>query len=264
MLNTTLFKKEIKSNYKLLLIFCAVLTMYILVIITMFDPSLGESLKIMSEGMPQLFAAFGMLEMGSTLLSFMVNYLYGFLLVVFPTVFIIILSFKLITRYIDRTGMAYLLASPNKRVKIAVTQALVLIFMIFILTAYATICGIFGAQIMFKGQLEIGKFVLINIGVLGLYMVISGICFMCSCIFSESKYSTGIAVGVNVAFILLNMLSQVGEKLEFLKNFTPFLLFDTAKLMEGEGILGVAVLYAIGIILYAIGIYSFTQKDLSV
>lgn len=56
----TLFVRNLKTIYKPWIIFSAILTMYITVIIGMFDPALGESLNQMMESMPQLFSAFGM------------------------------------------------------------------------------------------------------------------------------------------------------------------------------------------------------------
>ena len=79
-----LFVRNLKTIYKPWIIFSAILTMYITVIIGMFDPALGESLNQMMESMPQLFSAFGMNAPGSTLLDFMANYLYGFLLICLP------------------------------------------------------------------------------------------------------------------------------------------------------------------------------------
>ena len=79
MINTTLLKKEFKSNYILLLIFLAVLSMYSCMIIAMFDPKLGDSLRAMAESMPQLFSAFGMADVGTTLLESIIGYLYGIL-----------------------------------------------------------------------------------------------------------------------------------------------------------------------------------------
>ena len=40
--------------------------------------------------------------------------LYGFLLVVFPMVFLILLANRLLTRYLDRGSIAFLLATPNQ------------------------------------------------------------------------------------------------------------------------------------------------------
>ena len=65
----TLFVRNLKTIYKPWIIFSAILTMYITVIIGMFDPALGESLNQMMESMPQLFFAFGMNAPGSTKLS---------------------------------------------------------------------------------------------------------------------------------------------------------------------------------------------------
>ena len=110
-----LFKKEWKSNYKILFIFLALLTMYCCVITTMYDPDLGESLKMMEESMPHLFAAFHMENPGTTMIEFLINYLYGFIVVVIPMIFILMLSNKLVTKYVDKGSMAYLLTTGNGR-----------------------------------------------------------------------------------------------------------------------------------------------------
>ena len=53
-MNTTLFKRELRSSYKLWLIFIAILAMYISVIISMFDPKLGETLDLFAKAMPEM------------------------------------------------------------------------------------------------------------------------------------------------------------------------------------------------------------------
>ena len=115
MISMTLFKKEWKSNWILLLIFMGVLTMYSVIIVSMFNPEAGDSLRAMAESMPEVFAAFGMLDVGTTLLEFVTGYLYGMLLIAFPAVYLIILSNRLVARYVDQGSMAYLLATPVKR-----------------------------------------------------------------------------------------------------------------------------------------------------
>lgn len=61
-MSIVLFKREWKSNYKIIFIFIAILTLYESLIVAMYDPKLGESLNMMAETMPQLFAAFGMTD----------------------------------------------------------------------------------------------------------------------------------------------------------------------------------------------------------
>ncbi len=266
MLNKTLLKKEIKSNYKALLIFMAVLTLYSSMIVSMFDPKLGESLTMMMESMPGIFAAVGMSNPGSTLIEFLVNYLYGFLFIVFPLIFIIITSNKLVALYIDRGSMAYLLATPNKRRKIVSTQAFVLLLGILALTVYVTMLCIGASEAMFPGELDISKFILLNVGLYGLLVFLAGVCFCASCIFNDSKGAIGIGAGLAIAFLLIQMVFQVGKKFEFLKYFTPMTLFDADGIIAGEArAVGMfCILYAAGIVLFIIGIEVFCKRDISV
>lgn len=264
-MNATLFKREIKANYVIILIFMAVLTMYSSMIVAMYDPKLGESLNLMAQSMPQLFAAFGMLEAGSTLIDFIVNYLYGFLFVVLPAVFILLLSNKLMARYIDRGSMAYLLATPNKRSKIAFTQAVFMVLSTLLLVIYVTVLCIIISHSLFPGDLDIPKFLIVNIGLFGLLFFLSGICFCASCVCSEAKLANGIGAGLVIAFVLIQMISQVGDKFENLKYATPLTLFNTDGILAGESksIWMFIILYAVGLIFYSTGIIVFQKRDLS-
>ena len=139
MLCWPLFQREMRANCKVMLIFCGVFTLYGAVIISMFDPKLGDALNAMAASMPELFAAFVMSNPGATMLEFLVNYLYGFLFLVFPVVMILILVNRLIVRYVDRGAMAWLLASPHSRRTLALTQGKTLGLLVLMLTVYATV-----------------------------------------------------------------------------------------------------------------------------
>ena len=121
-MNLTLFKRELQSNYKIFLMIFAVLLIYTSVVTSMFDPNLGQILQQFSQTMPELMSAFGMSNPGSTLIEFMASYLYGFIYVVFPLIFEIIVANKLVAKYIERGSMAYLLATPVSRQTIIRTQ----------------------------------------------------------------------------------------------------------------------------------------------
>ena len=84
-----LLKREIKSNYKILLLFMGIVTLYSGIITAMYDPEVGTGINAMAESMPEFFAAFGMENPGVTLLDFLNNYLYGFILVIIPFIYII-------------------------------------------------------------------------------------------------------------------------------------------------------------------------------
>lgn len=110
-----LLRRELRANYKMILLFLAVITLYSTVIIAMYDPKLGASLDLMAESMPELFAAFGMTNAGATMLDFVANYLYGFILIAIPMLCLVLIAVRLVARYVDQGSMAYLLATPNTR-----------------------------------------------------------------------------------------------------------------------------------------------------
>lgn len=265
MISKPLFIREVKSNYKMLLLFFAILTMYGTIIIAMFNPKLGESIKMMAESMDVMFAAFGMSNFSTVLVEFLGDMLYGFIFVVVPLIFIMLLTSRIITRYIDRGSMAYLLATPNSRKKIIVTQATISILSNVCLVAYMIIIGVIASAIMFPSELELGEFLLINLGLFSLLLFFSGLCFATACIFNEAKLANGIGMGASIAFLLLKMLSQAGEKAEPLKYITPISLFQPALIInhEASGLIGIGILFLMGIAFYIIAIHVFVSKDLS-
>ena len=87
MISMTLYKREMKGSVKLLVIFGAVITLYVSIIISMYDPEMMKMLDGFVDAMPELMAAVGMKANAADLLGFMVSYLYGFILLVFPILF---------------------------------------------------------------------------------------------------------------------------------------------------------------------------------
>lgn len=264
MISIPLLKREIKSNYKLFIIFAAVLTMYISVIIPMFDPEIGEALAEFEKAMTEMMAAFGMSNPGTTLIEFINTYLFGFLFIVFPMIFEIIIANKLIAKYVDSGSMAYLLATPNKRSKIAITQGIFMLLSVATLIVFITLVGIISSEVYFPGDLDINKYILMNVGLYCLHIAISGLVFFASCISNDTKLSYSISAGIPIGFFIIQLLANMGGKLENFKYFTIFSLFNTDKLINGEtsGIWMFIILLLIGVSLYIIGILRFDKRDL--
>ena len=248
-MNRTLFAKELRANLFVSLIIAAVLAMYIGVIVSMYDPELGESLDAMMQSMPEMFAAFGMSVQATTLIDFMLNYLYGFLLTIFILVLILIVANKLMVRYLDRGAMAYLLATPNSRTRIALTS----------LEA-----GF--AEALFPGELDMQALMQVNAGLLALWLAMSGLCFLSACLFSNATAALWVGGGLNILFFLMQMVSQVGDKFEFLKNVNPLTLFDYYGLAAGDAsAVGGAIALTVGAVaLFAVAVAAFDRRDLSI
>lgn len=266
MVNGTLYRREMKGSLKLLLLFAAIITMYVSIIISMYDPEMMATLDSFSQAMPELMAAVGMTPGASTLLGFMISYLYGFILLVFPMVYAILRGNGLIAKYVDRGSMVALVAAPVKRRTVAFTQMLVLVSGIFLLAAYATCLEYTIAEISFPGELELQDLLAINGGLLSLQLALGGICFLASCIFSDTKYSLGLGAGLPALMFILQMLANAGEKAEAAKYFTVFTLYDPSGILERSetALPGIGILALLALVLYLTGIFVFTKKDLHI
>lgn len=266
MINWTLYKRGVQGSLRMLIIFAAVITMYFTVIISMFDPALGSALDEFAKAMPELMAMVGMNPASAELVSFLEAYLYGFIMLVFPMIFSILSANKLIARHVDRGSMTYLLAAPVKRQTVVFTQMKVMGTGIFVLVLYATLLGIVNCEISFPGELDIGKFILLNAGVLCLHLFIGGICFLCSCIFNDSKYAVGVGAGIPALGFILQMMANAGKELENVKYATFFTLFDSDGIIAGElgGVWGMLALFAGAIVLFSSAIVIFSKKDLHI
>ena len=266
MMSMALYKREMKGSIKLLVIFSAIITMYVSIIISMYDPELMKTLDSFVEVMPELMASVGMKASAATLLGFMVSYLYGFILLIFPMLFCILRGNALIAKYVDRGSMALLAAAPAKRHTIAFTQVSVLISGILTLTLYSSVLELICAQSGFPGELDAASLFLLNGGLLCLHLFIGSICFLSSCIFSDTKYSVAFGAGIPIFMYVLQMLANVGGKAEKAKYFTFFTLFHADGIIAGESkaVAGIFILLTGAAVFYASGLLIFDRKDLHI
>jgi ABC-2 type transport system permease protein len=266
MINWTLYWHGMKGSWKTLLIFTAVILLYFVTVIPMFDPALGSALDEFAKAMPELMSMVGMNPASNSLISFLSAYLYGFIMLVFPMVFSILCANRLIASHVDRGSMTYLLASPVKRSTVAFTQMKVLATGVFVLIVFATILGIINCAITFPGELDVSRFILLNVGVLCLQLFIAGICFLCSCTFNDSKYAVGFGAGIPALGFVLQMMADAGDKLKAVRFFTFFTLFDPNGVVAGETIAlwNIVILFIGAILLFTAAIFIFTQKDLHI
>jgi ABC-2 type transport system permease protein len=212
-MNLTLFKKEVKSSIKLLLILAAIASFYILIIVGMYN-EITDAMRELLENMPDLFNMFGMGGIPANIMEYMVEYLYGFILLIVPMIFVIVRADSLICKYVEKGNMAILLAAPIKKEKIVLTQMLVLISGIVVLTFYITILQVIVAACTSPAEFNFGQLILINFGLLSLQLFIGGVCFLTSCIFNQSRLSLGIGAGISFLMFILYMLSMTNDKTE--------------------------------------------------
>ena len=69
-----LYRKELRTNFPLIFLFPMIITMYATIFISMYDPNMNSSLQVLAKSMPEIFAAFGMMNVSSSLIDFITNY----------------------------------------------------------------------------------------------------------------------------------------------------------------------------------------------
>lgn len=260
-----LFKRDMISCIKIFLILFAVMCMYTIVIIYMYNPELSDMLSSFQEALPDMMSAVGMSGVAANLLEWIQIYLYGFIMMLFPLIFIIILIQKLVMGYIDSGAMANLLATKNSRGRIIVTQAAAALLWMLILMGTITTVGVISAQALFPEELDVTRYLQLNASTLLLQFSVCGIAFLAACITSEAKNYYVLGAGLPILFFLIQMISNMGEKLENLKYVTVYTLLPAQKIVQGEG--GYwqynLILAALAFVLFGTGIWWFQRRDLS-
>lgn len=266
MLNWALYRREMKKSIFSLAIFAAILTMYVSVIIPMYDGDTANALKELELALPGVMSAVGMSGDATTLMGFMSSYLYGMILLVFPMVYTIIRAHGLVAKYMDDQSMTALVAAPVKRRTIAFTQMKVLCTGIFVLTAYVTVLQLVVAGASAPDELEIGTLLLMNAGLLCLQLFIGGICFFASCAFSDARYSLAVGAGIPAVMYIFQMMANMGGDAEVFSYATFFTLYNADNIIafEPSAAFGCAALFVGATALYAAAIAVFSKRDLHI
>ncbi|MDO5602814.1 MAG: ABC transporter permease subunit [Oscillospiraceae bacterium] len=192
---------------------------------------------------------------------------------------IVILANSLIADQVDRGSMAYVLSTPTKRSAVAITQ------MVFMLVVPLILIGIVGAtrigtSFLFFDEVNVAGMIALFIGMYILVEAVCGLCYMGSCLFSQSKKSMAFGGGLAVWFFLASMIGMFGSEnmvntgmgvseLSIFNNLTLVGLYDVDTLstigtanVDTSFVWKLLVLAAIAVVSYTVGAVRFSKKDL--
>ncbi len=266
-MNHTLLKATARANWVILLMITLVILMYVSISITMFDPDNIEKMNAMLDMVPEgMLKAMGFENLGTDLTEYLSNYLYGFIFIMFPMIYCIIVSNKLIAKHVDSGSMAYLLTTPNSRVKIAVTQAVFLVCSLALIFIVNIVMGILISEAMFKGLLDINKFLSLNWITYLVLTVVAGIGFLFSCIFNDTKNSLALGAGIPIGFFVIKMISEISEDLEWLRYLSVYSFIHIEEILNNRQyvINSSSILIILIIVLYITAIIIFNRRSLSI
>lgn len=225
-----------------------------------------------------LLAQFAALEMTQSLLFVI---FYSIMITLFPAIYSLISSNKLMAGQVDSGSMAYVLSTPTSRGKVVRTQmffSIISTSMIFIVNTVVhiivntssplAISVATGESVMEAGNLTTKMIIFTNLSACMASLVVSGLCFMFSGIFNRSKHTIGFSgtlVGVCILAGMMGMFGSLGiDSLENFKYVTLFSLYDYASVLASanDWIIKAVVAGVIALIGYFIGGICFCKKDL--
>lgn len=194
-------------------------------------------------------------------------------------ILIVILANSLISSQVDRGSMAYVLSTPTKRSAVAITQMVFMLVVPFLMIAVVCATRI-GTTFMFYDEVNVPGILALFGGMYILVEAVCGLCYMGSCLFSQSKKSMAFGGGLAVWFFLASMIGLFGsenmvnsgmgvEELSIFNKLTLVGLYDVDALatvgtsnVDTAFVWKLLILLAVAVVCYTIGAVRFSKKDL--
>ena len=266
-MNKALFKADVEFNWIPFVSVFLMIMIYVATAIAMFNPDDAASIAAVFSMMPEtMVKAFGFDGIGTDLTAYLASYFYGFILLVFPLIYTIIVGNALIANHVDKGSMAYLLSTPNTRARIARTQALYFVASIAALRALIVGVMLVLSAVIWPGHLNIGGFLSLNMATLLLLIAVGSVSFLFSCMFSDTKKSLAFGAGIPVLLVMLKIISEIDEKVRFLQYLTPYALLDTGRILNDASysVFISAILLVFSAVILTVSVAIFNRKNLNI
>ncbi len=267
-MNVTLFTTVLKANARTISSYAIGMVFYLWLFIWVYPSFAGsQSLNTMLQQMPKgLMKVLGYTAGVTHLSDFLGGEFYSLLYLIIMAIYAIFVATKLISHLVDNGSMAYLLASPVSRAKVAATQAVVLLFGVLIIGSVSTVGALLGARwFVHNAGMNAGYFIQMNIVGALLFCVVSGYCFLFSCLARDERTALGLSTLLTILFYVLHMVGNLSNQFDWMNHLSLFTVFDPQNLIHGQGHFGVdsISLAATAIVLFGVAIAGFRKRQLA-
>jgi ABC-2 type transport system permease protein len=267
MISMSLYFSMLKANAKSILSYGIGSLFYLWLVIWIYpsiadSPGMEELMKSLPENMMK---ALGLSTGIQDIDQFIAYEYYGILFIIIMSIYSIMTATQLIARLVDRGSMAYLLSTPASRLKIASTQAVVLLSGLLIVVLINIVAGFSGTSWLIEDvSLNSTAFLQLNLVGFLMFFVISGYSFLFSCLFNDEKKALSASAVLTVIFYVLNLAGKMSEEFEWLLNLSFFSAFQPQNIVSGDYDSSPVVLglTGAGIILYLAAVFVFRKRDL--
>ncbi len=261
-----LLKKEFKDNLKPLLIWSIIISLIYIIIIALYPSIISSSNNIneMLEGFSQeMLKAFNMdiIDLSKYTGWYKSE---GLIFVILGIgIYSAILGSSIVLKEENDKTIEYLGTLPISRTKILLSKVTIGILNIIVLSLIIGLVNTIGASII--EDIDFSNILMISITPCLTSIVIFFISLFISMFFKKTNITLPISIGMVFGFYLLDILTKLSDKLEFLKYLTPITLADTRSLISNNefNYLYILITITISIIVLLLSIKLYNKKEFS-
>lgn len=263
-----MFKREMKINLKNFIIWTSILIGLFLVVFLVY-PSIinSQNMEMMDEMMKifpeEMLKAFNM-DISSIDSAFGWLKTEGFVFVLLITgIYSGILGSSILLKEESDKTIEYLNSIPVTRKNIVISKILCGLLYITLMVLSIGVFNFIGLSL--SGDFDKKLYILLSITPILSSIVIFAVCLFLSTFTHKTKKTMGISLGIVFASYFLNIISEMGEKTEFLKYISIFTLADIRNVIVNISIDPLMVLLSIGItsIFIILTIIRYEKKELA-
>ena len=262
-----MIKREFKVSFKSFVIWLSILVglfgLVFLIYPFMFNDGTLKEIDVMLEMFPpELLKAFNMdLASMSTAYGWIKTEGFMFVLLVFGFYSSYLGGSILLKEENDKT-IEYLSSLPVKRSKIVTDKIIVGITYI---VAMVLLFGVFNyVCLLLSGEFDKLQFLLLSLSPIFIALPLFAINLFISTFMHKTKANVGISLGMVFIFYMLNVLSEISDKVDFLRYFSIYTLADVRKIIADVTINPIMVIISLVITIVFIGLsyIRYNKKEL--
>jgi ABC-2 type transport system permease protein len=262
-----MFKRELKLNFKSFLIWTLILLGMFLAVFLVYPYIMtSENVDMLNEMMkvfpPEVLKAFNM-DISEIDTAFGWLKTEGFIFVLLISgIFSGILGSNIVLKEESDKTIEYLHNLPITRTKIVTNKVLCALTYIISMILVLGIFNYIGLSL--SGDFNQKQYILLSISPLFSALVTFSLCLFISTFTHKTKKTMGISLGIVFASYFLQILSELSDKVEFLKYISTFTLADTRNIISNNTINPLCIIISIllTIFLIILSIYKYNKKEL--
>jgi ABC-2 type transport system permease protein len=260
-----IFLREVRANFRSLLIWGGITILLIFIAITKFSAYEGnpEMLEILDNMPPALLEAFQMNAFNLTTITGFYGVMFTYFSLI-ATISAAMWGSDIISKEERDKTVEFTLTLPITREKLITSKILAAL-----VNCVALLLILWGASLVAVAQYQPSSdfYEFLALSMLALFiiqMVFLSVGIFLGCSMKQYKRAGAVAVSVLLGTYFLSIVSGLNENLEFLRFFSPFAYFDPAKLLNESTIELSYVFLSLGIIVVLIigGYYTYARRDL--